>query len=115
MFLFLFYIFSRCVPDNQRSFAVGVQFLVMRLLSFLPGPIIIGAIFDSQCITWGYDGCGRKKNCLDYDMKKLSTNLSIFGLATLGKYLSKPLAYICIFLKKLVIFYRIKLRLDYYI
>ena len=87
LFLFLFYIFSRCVPDNQRSFAIGVQFLVMRLLSFLPGPIIIGATFDSQCITWGYDGCGRKKNCLDYNMTKLSINLSIYGLSTLGKCL----------------------------
>ena len=95
-FRFCFIFSFRCVPDNQRSFAVGAQFLVMRLLSFLPGPIIIGAIFDSQCITWGYDGCGRKKNCLDYNMTKLSTNLSIFGISTLGKYLSELLTKICI-------------------
>jgi len=72
----------RSVPDNQRSFAFGVQFLIIRSFAFLPGPIIMGAVVDSQCITWTYDKCGVKKNCVDYDVEMLSRNITIFGVAT---------------------------------
>lgn len=72
----------RCVPDNQRSFALGAQFLIMRSFSFMPGPILLGAILDSKCITWGYNACGEKKNCFDYDIDALSVNLVLLGCIT---------------------------------
>ncbi|XP_065648193.1 solute carrier organic anion transporter family member 4C1 isoform X3 [Hydra vulgaris] len=72
----------RCVPDNQRAFALGMQFMIMRVISFLPGPIILGAVIDSQCITWSYSECGKKLECLDYNSDRLSFNLVVFGVAT---------------------------------
>ncbi|XP_047128024.1 solute carrier organic anion transporter family member 4C1 isoform X1 [Hydra vulgaris] len=72
----------RCVPDNHRAFALGMQFMIMRSISFLPGPIILGAVIDSQCITWSYGECGKKLNCLDYNSDRLSFNLVLFGVAT---------------------------------
>eukprot|EP00111_Clytia_hemisphaerica_P005496 TCONS_00015937-protein len=72
----------RSVPDNQRSFALGTQFVIMRGLSFLPGPIIVGGIVDSNCISWGYDKCGKKTNCLDYDIDAMSWTLVWLGFIT---------------------------------
>lgn len=79
-------IFYRSVADNQRSFALGIQFLIMRSLSFLPGSITMGAVVDSQCTTWMLDKCGNKLNCADYNVDTLSRNLVIFALITTGKY-----------------------------
>jgi len=72
----------RSVPDNQRSFALGMSFFVMRTLSFLPGPIILGAVIDGKCTLWGYDKCGQRQNCLDYDVDALSWNIVMFGVIT---------------------------------
>lgn len=50
----------------------------------MPGPILLGAILDSKCITWGYNACGEKKNCFDYDIDALSVNLVLLGCITSG-------------------------------
>ena len=81
----LFYYWYRSVPDNQRSFALGIQFLIMRSLSFLPGPIIMGSVVDSQCTAWMFDKCGNKLNCADYDVDTLSRNLVIFSITVSSK------------------------------
>eukprot|EP00794_Sanderia_malayensis_P000574 gene574-1233_t len=69
-----------CVPDNQRAFALGLQFLLMRSLSFIPGPVIFGSFIDSQCILWKKDKCGKPTNCLDYSVDSLSKNIFNLGL-----------------------------------
>eukprot|EP00794_Sanderia_malayensis_P000569 gene569-1227_t len=73
-------IILRCVPDNQRAFALGLQFLLMRSLSFIPGPVIFGHVIDSQCILWKKDECGKSTNCLDYHVDSLSKNIFYLGL-----------------------------------
>ena len=61
-----------------------MSFFVMRTLSFLPGPIILGAVIDGKCTLWGYDKCGQRQNCLDYDVDALSWNIVLFGVITSG-------------------------------
>ena len=76
----------RCVPDNQRSYALGLQFLCMRSLSFIPGPVIFGAIIDGECTLWSKNACGKRGNCLEYKVDSLSISILIFGCVTASKY-----------------------------
>ncbi|XP_030049280.1 solute carrier organic anion transporter family member 4C1 [Microcaecilia unicolor] len=62
----------RCVPDKQRSFALGVQWLFVRLLGSIPGPILFGITIDSSCILWQIDQCGDKGACWTYDNSKMA-------------------------------------------
>ncbi|XP_064600718.1 solute carrier organic anion transporter family member 4A1-like [Liolophura sinensis] len=42
----------RCVQDDLRPFALGVQWTVMRLLGFIPGPVFLGFVIDQSCALW---------------------------------------------------------------
>ena len=64
-----------------------MSFFVLRSLSFLPGAIILGAVIDGKCTLWGYDKCGQRQNCLDYDVDALSWNIVMFGVITSGDYI----------------------------
>eukprot|EP00794_Sanderia_malayensis_P014075 gene14074-15542_t len=39
----------RCVPFGLRSFAVGIQWITVRVLGSIPGPILIGYLIDKNC------------------------------------------------------------------
>nr|XP_053651830.1 solute carrier organic anion transporter family member 4A1-like [Cherax quadricarinatus] len=56
----------RCVPDSHRSFALGLQWIVVRLLGTIPGPILFGALIDDTCILW-QSTCGKGGACRSYD------------------------------------------------
>ncbi|XP_038614720.1 solute carrier organic anion transporter family member 4C1 [Tachyglossus aculeatus] len=62
----------RCVPDKQRSFALGVQFVFLRLLGTIPGPILFGAAIDSSCTLWDLNNCGMRGACWIYDNTKMA-------------------------------------------
>ena len=70
-----FHIEFRSVPSNQRSFAMGLQFLVVRVFGMLPGPIVVGNIYDNNCATWKYDLCGRKAFCAEYELNGISSGV----------------------------------------
>ncbi|EOA97978.1 Solute carrier organic anion transporter family member 4C1, partial [Anas platyrhynchos] len=53
----------RCVPDKQRSFALGVQSVFLRLLGTIPGPILFGVAIDNSCTLWDIDECKTKGAC----------------------------------------------------
>ena len=72
----IFNLFLRSVPDNQRSFAMGLQFLILRSFAMLPGPILVGKIVDTTCLIWKTNECGRKENCYEYDLDKLSMRIA---------------------------------------
>lgn len=84
MFFFLY----RCVPDNQRSYSLGFQFIFQRTLGFMPGPILLGWMFDVNCLFWG-ESCGRRGRCQIYDIWKLSVIITVFGCVMKGKMLKK--------------------------
>uniref|UniRef100_A0A8C5M0G3 Solute carrier organic anion transporter family member n=1 Tax=Leptobrachium leishanense TaxID=445787 RepID=A0A8C5M0G3_9ANUR len=72
----------RCVPDKQRSFALGVQWLFIRLLGSIPGPISFGALIDSSCLLWNVNECGRKGACWTYDNPDTSMKLIYISAAS---------------------------------
>ncbi|XP_036136081.1 solute carrier organic anion transporter family member 4C1 isoform X2 [Molossus molossus] len=57
----------RCVNQRQRSLALGIQFMMLRLLGSIPGPIIFGVTIDSTCVLWDINECGIKGACWNYD------------------------------------------------
>ncbi|XP_064498729.1 solute carrier organic anion transporter family member 4C1 [Pseudopipra pipra] len=61
----------RCVPHKQRSFALGVQLVFLRLLGTIPGPILFGVSIDSSCTLWDIDECETKGACWVYDNERV--------------------------------------------
>ncbi|KAI8502318.1 hypothetical protein Bbelb_199060, partial [Branchiostoma belcheri] len=61
---------STLVPESRRSFALGVQWTLARLLGMIPGPIVFGYIIDQACVLW-QDSCGEVGACVVYDSSKL--------------------------------------------
>ncbi|MEQ2258093.1 Solute carrier organic anion transporter member 4A1 [Xenotaenia resolanae] len=61
----------RCVPDSQRSFALGIQWIVVRALGSVPGPIAFGSVIDISCILW-QDQCGDQGSCYIYHNSAMS-------------------------------------------
>ncbi|XP_028322839.1 solute carrier organic anion transporter family member 2B1 isoform X1 [Gouania willdenowi] len=59
----------RTVPTEDKSFSVGVQYMLFRVLAFLPGPVLYGSVIDSTCILWGQK-CGRQTSCLYYNLDR---------------------------------------------
>lgn len=64
---------TRCVRDEHKKIAISFQWIFVRLLGTIPGPIILGKIFDTDCLKWE-DKCGKKGSCLWYNAKNLSRN-----------------------------------------
>ncbi|XP_039249846.2 solute carrier organic anion transporter family member 4A1-like [Styela clava] len=81
----------RCFPYRQRSLAVGIQWILIRTLGMIPGPIIFGAMIDGTCLLWEEATCNSDKgSCLMYKNSELSLSflvLSVFykaaGIITL--------------------------------
>lgn len=59
----------RCVPESQGSFALGINQLIIRILAFIPAPIVFGYVIDAACRLHQQDPCDpeAERNCLEYD------------------------------------------------
>ncbi|CAL1572570.1 unnamed protein product [Knipowitschia caucasica] len=62
----------RSVPVDDKSFAVGLQYMFFRVLAFMPGPVLYGKVIDTTCLLWGKK-CNRLTSCLYYDMDLFRT------------------------------------------
>jgi len=62
-----------------------------RILGTIPGPIIVGALFDASCLYWREE-CGGRGNCWVYDNDNLS--LQMFG-TTVGVRVASVIAAFC--------------------
>uniref|UniRef100_A0A7M4FYN1 Solute carrier organic anion transporter family member n=1 Tax=Crocodylus porosus TaxID=8502 RepID=A0A7M4FYN1_CROPO len=62
----------RIISPDLKSFAVGTETLIGRLLGGLPAPIYFGALIDQTCLKWGTKSCGGLGSCRVYDTKQFS-------------------------------------------
>ncbi|VDP10597.1 unnamed protein product [Soboliphyme baturini] len=67
----------RCVPFDQRTVALSLNWLFVRLLGCIPGPVIIGLFIDSTCLLW--ETTNSSRSCLQFDDSKMRGSLFIFG------------------------------------
>ncbi|XP_047379646.1 solute carrier organic anion transporter family member 5A1 isoform X2 [Sciurus carolinensis] len=91
----------RSVEDEERPFALGMQFVLLRTLAYIPTPIYFGAVIDTTCMLWQQE-CGVQGSCWEYNVT--SFRFVYFGLAAGLKFVG----FIFIFLA----WYSIKYRED---
>ncbi|XP_078492244.1 solute carrier organic anion transporter family member 4A1 [Ciona intestinalis] len=65
----------RVVPFTQRSFAIGVKFVILRVVGSIPGPILFGRVLDLACVVWSSE-CGEQGFCQLYKNVTLSSNMA---------------------------------------
>lgn len=59
---------TRCVKSDQRSLALGIQWMLVRLLGMIPGPLLFGIIIDGTCLYWHASACSEGEgSCILYD------------------------------------------------
>ncbi|XP_038052043.1 solute carrier organic anion transporter family member 5A1-like [Patiria miniata] len=83
----------RSVKKEERPFALGLQFVVIRLLGYIPAPIYYGATIDGACILWQQTCSDRRGSCLEYDNEKYFYRY--LGLSTGLKTISVVMAIFC--------------------
>lgn len=68
----------RCVHDDERSFGLGVQWLMVRVLGTIPAPLIFAKLIDEACLYWKVTGDdfaeenGGSGSCLVYNKTDMS-------------------------------------------
>ncbi|XP_052860263.1 solute carrier organic anion transporter family member 74D-like [Anopheles cruzii] len=70
-----FLIGLRCVEPRDKAISMGFSMAINTLFSFLPAPIIFGAIIDRTCVLWGRT-CAKSGNCWLYDGEALRTSMN---------------------------------------
>ncbi|KAK7921925.1 hypothetical protein WMY93_008827 [Mugilogobius chulae] len=75
--------YSLSVDEQERPFALGMQFVLLRTLAYIPTPIYFGAVIDTTCMLWQQD-CGVHGSCWEYDVT--SFRFVYFGLAASLKF-----------------------------
>nr|XP_026695031.1 solute carrier organic anion transporter family member 4C1-like [Ciona intestinalis] len=71
----------RIVPPSMRSFAVGLEWLFMRALGTIPGPIMYGNFIDSTCIIWQRKSCGDVRgSCWVYDSAGMAITFMVLSI-----------------------------------
>ncbi|XP_017132036.1 solute carrier organic anion transporter family member 74D isoform X2 [Drosophila elegans] len=79
----------RCIPPEDKTFALGLGSMVASLLGFIPSPIFFGWLIDNYCLVWGKT-CSSKGNCWLYDTASLryALNLTAASFIFLGGFLN---------------------------
>ncbi|XP_072030407.1 uncharacterized protein [Amphiura filiformis] len=67
-----------CVDASQRSFALGLQSLIIRGVGLIPGPIVYGSLIDDSCLIWE-QSCSGGWTCWMFDNRTLSNITVMLG------------------------------------
>ncbi|XP_070580437.1 solute carrier organic anion transporter family member 2A1-like [Ptychodera flava] len=68
----------RSVEEREKSFAIGLRFLLARVLGPIPIPILYGKAIDMSCSVWKtLCGGAVRGDCQVYDNHALRRNLSV--------------------------------------
>lgn len=67
-----FMLILRGVKKEDKTLAVGIQFMLLRILAWMPSPVIHGSAIDTTCVHWAWS-CGRRAVCRYYDHDLLRT------------------------------------------
>jgi organic anion transporter 4A len=95
----------RTVDYAERSFALGIQWILVRIIGTIPAPVVFGWLFDVSCIRQHLDVCsGTSGSCMLYYNKLLSDLFFAFSLA------GQVVAIICLML--VLFFFSASLRDD---
>ncbi|EMP35838.1 Solute carrier organic anion transporter family member 4A1 [Chelonia mydas] len=84
----------RCVSDRQKSFALGIQWIVVRTLGGIPGPIAFGSLIDLSCLVW-QDQCGEQGSCYVYQNSSMSRYTLVAGIVYKVPSLASQTGYMC--------------------
>ncbi|XP_069327099.1 solute carrier organic anion transporter family member 2B1 [Eulemur rufifrons] len=61
-----FMLILRGVKKEDKTLALGIQFMLLRVLAWMPSPVIHGSAIDTTCVHWA-QRCGRRAVCRYYD------------------------------------------------
>ncbi|XP_045411419.1 solute carrier organic anion transporter family member 2B1 [Lemur catta] len=61
-----FMLILRGVKKEDKTLAMGIQFMLLRILAWMPSPVIHGSAIDTTCVHWA-QRCGRRAVCRYYD------------------------------------------------
>ncbi|KAM5248840.1 solute carrier organic anion transporter family member 2B1 [Ctenodactylus gundi] len=65
-----FMLILRGVKKEDKALAVGIQFMLLRVLAWMPSPVIHGSAIDTTCVHWALN-CGSRAACRYYDLDLL--------------------------------------------
>ncbi|KAK7502290.1 hypothetical protein BaRGS_00006243 [Batillaria attramentaria] len=71
----------RSVPVQDKAFGLGLEWLGLRLLGTIPGPILLGTIIDSACAVWQLS-CRGSGQCWVYNLADLNLRLALYWAGT---------------------------------
>uniref|UniRef100_A0A1I7YCS9 Solute carrier organic anion transporter family member n=2 Tax=Steinernema glaseri TaxID=37863 RepID=A0A1I7YCS9_9BILA len=71
----------RTVDYAERSFALGIQWILVRVIGTIPAPVLFGWMFDVSCIKQHEDPCsGEQGSCMLYQNKLLADLFMTFSV-----------------------------------
>nr|XP_040129135.1 solute carrier organic anion transporter family member 6A1 [Ictidomys tridecemlineatus] len=65
-------IIFRVVPGKLHSLALGISYVILRLLGTIPGPVIFKMVGETSCTFRDINHCGRKGRCWIYNRTKMA-------------------------------------------
>ncbi|KAH7946900.1 hypothetical protein HPB52_005878 [Rhipicephalus sanguineus] len=60
----------RSISPSDKTIALGLANALANLLSYIPYPLVYGAVIDGSCLVWE-SACGTSGNCWLYDLAQL--------------------------------------------
>ncbi|XP_077520031.1 solute carrier organic anion transporter family member 4A1-like [Amblyomma americanum] len=65
----------RSIDEDVKSTGIGVNYVAIRLLGTIPGPILFGHLIDRSCVLWQGTCSGGSGACAVYENSAMGMNL----------------------------------------